>query len=184
MKTLSAYKPLLFILCILFFASCSKEETGIEQGSLVSVKIKGASEDVNQVILDIEEVQLLVGANEESAKWLSLETTNTGVNNISNFSQGNELILVNSTLVASEKIQKIKLVLGTDNAIILNDETRSFANYEEAAEISNIVPTTLGANKAYEFTLEIKADNSFVIIENNIQFVPEMNTMMRHVNIR
>jgi len=185
MTTLSTYKALLFVLSILFFAtSCSKEESGMEQGAIVSVKIKGASKDVNQIILDIEEVQLLMESSQNESFWLPLETINKGKHNISKYGGNNELRLVNSSLVSSGQVQKIKLVLGVDNAIIIDGNLKHFDNYRDDLEISNLVPTTLGVNKSYEFTMEIEADNSVVIIENNLEFVPEMNTMMRHINIK
>ncbi|MEM6514580.1 MAG: DUF4382 domain-containing protein [Bacteroidota bacterium] len=185
MTSLSTYKTLFFLLSLFFLAtSCSKEESTLEQGSIVSVKINGASEDLNQIILNIEEVQLLIGSTNDVANWVSLETINTGLQNISNYNHENQLTLVNSALIEAGKVQKIKLVLGDDNAAIVNGVKKTFENYSEALEISNLVPTTLDANKGYEFTMEIEADNSISISGNEITFTPEMNTMMRHLNIR
>ena len=184
MKILSNYKPILFFLGVLLFATnCSNDESDIEQGSMVSVKIKGASGDFNQLIIDIKEVQFLVGTNPINAAWLSLETDNKGRHNISNYTEANQLILVNSALIASESIQKIKLILGDNNAIMLDGEYKPLTSDGEALEISNIITTTLEANKGYEFTIEIEADNSIFISESNIQFIPEMNTLMRHMTI-
>ncbi len=183
MKNLSTYKSVFFLFCILVLAtSCSKEDSHNEQGAMVSVKIKGASDDVSQILLDIEEVQLLVGDNEfDSNSWISLDMATTGIYNLSQYADESELLLVDNTLIAAGQIKKIKLILGVENSIMINNEKKNLVSYNTELASSNIVSTTLQANKGYEFVMEFEADNSIIMSESEIGFEPEMNTMMRHI---
>ena len=163
--------------------SCSNDESDFDPHSIVSVKLKGASEDTKQLLLDIEQVQLLVGDNEFDANsWLTLNTINTGVQNVSQFAEGTELLLVDNTVIPSGEIKKIKLVLGVNNTIIMDNKILQLVSYNDELASSNIVKTTLGANNVYEFIMEFEVDNSIFMANNEIEFRPEMNTMMRHIN--
>ncbi|WP_156033020.1 DUF4382 domain-containing protein [Sediminibacter sp. Hel_I_10] len=185
MKNLSTYKSILFSLFILvMLSSCSNDSEGLNDSqSVVSVKLKSASEDTNRLMLDIESVKLMIGDNEFDANsWLPLATINRGVQNLSQYNEGAELVLVENALVPAGKIKKIKLILGDNNVIVIDNVTKKLVAQDGEIAPSNIVSTTLAANKSYEFILEFEADNSVVIANDDINFRPEMNTLMRHLN--
>ncbi len=171
------------MLILVAVTSCSNDESNLDPHSIVSVKLKGASEDTKQLLLDIEQVQLLVGDNEfDASSWLTLNTINTGVQNVSKFAEGTELLLVDNTVIPSGEIRKIKLVLGVNNTIIIDNKTTQLVSYNDELASSNVIKTTLGANNTYEFIMEFEVDNSVIIANDTMEFRPEMNTMMRHIN--
>jgi len=180
-------KSLILSTCMLiFFASCSKDELEIDsQQTAITVKLKGAQDNLQNLLIDIQDVQLLIGTDAlDTSNWMSLNAINKGVYNVSQLNHDNELLLVDAMIIPSGQVYKIKLVLGDENAIVLNNQTQLLESDAEELSSSNVVSKNLESNKNYEFTLEFESDNSIIMdTDDHINFVPQMNTLMRHTKL-
>ncbi|WP_189702650.1 DUF4382 domain-containing protein [Subsaximicrobium wynnwilliamsii] len=169
---------------LLMFTSCSKDELdNYGNETAITVKLKGAENNLQNLMIDIKDVQLLIGADANTpGAWMSLDLLSSGVYNVTQLNNDNELILVDGMLIPSGEVQQIKLLLGNDNAIIVHNQSRPLGSDAEELASSNIVAKRLASNKNYEFTLEFESDNSIIVTaDDSINFVPKMNTLIRHL---
>lgn len=184
MRALQLPKNLLFVILIgIFVTSCSKEDINVvdEAKTSISVKLSSTSNLYNGVFLDIQDVQIQVGANENNPNsWKSLGALNSGVYDFSVMNNGAELTLVEDLVIPVSHVYKVKLVLGDDNAMVMNNvlyaiDTPNAINKQSV----NIIDRSLQANKSYEFTLEFELDNSIEMNGMEVTLNPKMNTEMR-----
>lgn len=183
MKTLQLPKNLLVIILIGFFVtSCSTEDqAGSADYTSVSFKLSSSSEIYNAVYLDVKELQVQVHENENDPKsWITMDVLNPGVYDFTDLNGLSELILIEDSVMPVSMIYNIKLVLGNDNAILLNNvlhaiNTPGIHNKQSV----NCVDRSLEANKSYEFTLRFELDNSIQINGMDVVLNPKMNTEMR-----
>nr|WP_321234758.1 DUF4382 domain-containing protein [uncultured Psychroserpens sp.] len=189
MKYLHAYKTALFSVLFLFLiTSCTKEydtET-YENTSLVSVKLQGTQSTFSRVNIEILDVQFRVLDDENDPNaWISLNTINTGIHDLSDITENQVVTLVDFEEVPSEFIYNIKLVLGDHNTVVKNGieyELNLAPEYENASV--NIVEKQLVANRLYDFVIEFNLDDSIEMsTEGNANLNPKMNTLMRLFNI-
>jgi len=183
MKNLHPLKNLLFIILIGYFVtSCSKEEaTGNEDYTSISVNLSSSSELYSDVFLDIKDLQIQTGADAQNpSSWTSLGVINSGVYNFADMSDGAELILVEDLVIPVSHIYQVKLVLGDDNAMVINDIVLAIDTpTTDSKESKNVIDRALSANKSYEFTLEFEVDNSINLNGLDASLNPKMNTEMR-----
>ena len=183
MKTLQTSKNLLLaILLGLLITSCSKEDTldGTEFTS-ISMKLSSSSALYNAVYLDIKDVMIQTGEDEQNSNsWVSLGALNPGVHNFTEMNNDDELILAEDLVIPASHVYKVKLVLGDDNAMVMNNvlyaiDTPSVDNKESV----NVLDRSLKPNKSYEFTLQFELDNSIDVNGMDVVLNPKMNTEMR-----
>jgi hypothetical protein len=183
MKNLQPLKNLLFIILIGYFVtSCSKEEiNGNEDYTSISVNLSSSSELYSDVFLDIKDVQIQTGADSQNpGSWTSLGAINSGVFNFADMNNGAELVLVEDLVIPVSHIYQVKLVLGDDNAMVINNVVLAIDTpSEESKESKNVIDRALSANKSYEFTLEFELDNSIYVNGMDVTLNPKMNTEMR-----
>ena len=184
MKSL-IYRPLLFVLCtLLVMTSCSKDEAGFDgELSGVTVKLKSISNDLGDVYLDIKDVQLKVENSNNANSWISLNVLQETYD-VSNLDT--ELLLVDNFEVKSGAIYGIRLVLGDNNFLNLNNILYSLdvENLGNATP-SNLVNTELLRNKFYDFTIEVDLTKSlsFNESENMMVLNPKLYTEIREIHI-
>ena len=183
MKTLQHTKNLLFVILFgLLITSCSKEDV-LETNELTSVSVKLSSTSVlyNAVYLDVKDIMIQTGKNAQNDNsWVSLGTLNPGVHNFTEMNNDAELILVEDLVIPASHVYKVKLVLGDDNAMVMDNvlyaiDTPSTNNKESV----NVVDRSLDANKSYEFTLQFELDSSIDVDGMDVVLNPKMNTEMR-----
>lgn len=183
-----SFKTLLFsIFTLLLLSNCSKEEesTYIEN-SLVNVKLVGTHTQLNRFNLEVLDVQLKVLEDETNPNaWLSLNTINTGVHDLTNFIDNQVITLVDFEQVPAEFIYNIKLVLGEENSVVKNHIEYVLdveSEYDNASV--NVLEKKLVENKLYEFTIELDIDESIHFSsQNEAKLNPKMNTLMRLYNL-
>ena len=114
---------LISLLAIILFSSCSKEEESTTlENSLVNVKLIGTQTQLSRLNLEILDVQLRVLEDENDPKaWLSLNTINTGIHDLTDFTGNHVITLVDFEQVPSEFIYNIKIVLGDENSVVKNN---------------------------------------------------------------
>jgi len=164
------------------FSSCSTEDMdGSADYTSISVKLSSTSELYHSVYLDVQDVQILVGGTtEETSRWESLGAINQGVYDFTDMNNNDELILVENLVIPIDHVHSVKLVLGDDNAMTMNNILYAIDTPTEAHKQSvNTVDRLLKPNMSYEFTLQFELDNSIQIEGMDVTLVPKMNTEMR-----
>ncbi|WP_431132734.1 DUF4382 domain-containing protein [Psychroserpens mesophilus] len=175
------------LLAVILLTSCTKEEESTPlENSLVNVKLAGTQTQLNRLNLEILDVQLRVLEDETDPKaWISLNTINTGIHDLTDFTGNQVITLVDFEQVPAEFIYNIKLVLGDENSVVKNNVEYIVDIESEYGNASvNILEKQLVENKLYEFTIELNIDESVNFSSNNeVQFIPKMNTLMRLYNL-
>ncbi|BAO75359.1 DUF4382 domain-containing protein [Winogradskyella sp. PG-2] len=185
MNHLQPIKSLFFTLLILVaFTSCTKDD--ISEGSnftSITVKLKSITEEHNKVYLDIEDVQLRISESPSNG-WVSLNAINSGTHNVCDLRSDAELMLADNFEIASTFIYEIRLVLGDNNFIDLNNTLHSLdVTSLGNATPSNIVTTELIKHRFYNVTIEIDIDNSVSYNEDENMMIlnPKLYTEIRQV---
>ncbi len=113
----------LFLVCFIILTlgtACSKEyeSTSNTDNASFSVKIgdsHGAYDAVNVEILRLE-------AN-INGNWIEYPVVTPGIYNLLQFANGNTLILLGKTWVASGSMSELRLILGTNNSVVADGIT-------------------------------------------------------------
>ena len=102
-------------------SACNKDETG---ESRMEVRLTDAPGDYKKVLIDIRSVEIHTDAdaNDNSGGWTTLGNINPGIYNLLDFSNGKDTLLAASNLPAG-RISQIRLILGPNNSLVLNDGT-------------------------------------------------------------
>lgn len=185
MKYFQRIKPILFTVIILgFFTSCSKEELENDaQLTNVSVKLKTVTSELKKVYIDIDDIQLKVRQEGNTpATWLSLEAINNGIHNTSDLNNENALLLVDNFSVKAGYIYGIRLVLGENNFMDIDNVLHSL----DVSDLGNSNPANtfsiqLEPNKYYDFLIELNVDQSITYDESSSMMVfnPKIQTEIR-----
>lgn len=112
MKTKHLMLSLLIFAGTLSFISCSKNNTG---SSNLQVKLTDAPASYDQVNVDIQQVR--VNFANDSTGWVNLNT-NAKVYNLLGLQNGVDTLLATGT-VQSGTIQEIRLILGSNNTVVV-----------------------------------------------------------------
>ncbi|MFY0650564.1 MAG: DUF4382 domain-containing protein [Cyclobacteriaceae bacterium] len=112
-------KHLFLALCIgLTLVSCGGDnESGTTRLQVALIDAPGDYQEVN---IDIHDVQINYGTDEEG--WTSLTTVESGIYDILDLTNGVEAVLANVE-VPSGRLSQIRLVLGTDNSIMIDGQS-------------------------------------------------------------
>ena len=115
MKLKSFFLILLFGVSISFLG-CSDNDDNTSRVLLKLVDAPGDYKEVNINIIDI-----LVNSNSDEEGWTSLENVNAGIYDLIELTGGTEALLADVEL-PSGYLNQIRLVLGTENNVRLNDD--------------------------------------------------------------
>ncbi|WP_204344682.1 DUF4382 domain-containing protein [Psychroserpens algicola] len=182
------YATIYSIILLLFMTSCSKEydtET-YDNSSLVTIKLQGTESIYSKVNIEIIDVQFRVLEDENDPNaWISLNTVNIGIHNLTDITDNQVVTLVDFEEVPSEFVYNIKLVLGDHNTVVKNGVEYELDMSPESENTSvNIVEKQLISNKLYDFVIEFNLDESIEMSsEGNANLKPKMNTLMRLFNL-
>ena len=187
MNLLQPIKSFFFTLCILAcLTSCTKDDINADDNlSAVSVKLRSSIGELDKVYIEIEDVQLRVKDNDNTSNaWLSLNAINKGTYNVYDLTEDAELLLVDDFEIESGYIYEIRLVLGDNNFIDLEDTLHSLdvSDFGNAMP-SNVLRTELVKHRFYDFVIEIDIDESvsFNEDENMMVLNPKIYTEIRQI---
>jgi hypothetical protein len=187
MKHLQPMKSLFFIfITLVCFTSCVKDDVSEDSNlAAISVKLKSTAGELHKVYIEIQDVQLRVKDNFDTANaWLSLNAINKGTYNAYDLREGSELLLVDNFEIESTFIYEIRLVLGDNNFIDLNNTLHSLdvTNLGNSTP-SNLVRTELVKHRLYDFVIDIDIDKSvsFNEDENMMVLNPKLYTEIRQI---
>lgn len=185
MKHLHLIKLSIVAFVILLNAtSCTKEEIDSDKHLVgVSVHLKSTTNNSNKVYLDIQDVQVKVKDDGSlPSAWMSLNTINSGTHNVSDLRADSELLLVDHSEIKSTYIYEIRLVLGENNFMDINQTLVSL----DVAEIgnarpSNLVKTELESHHIYEVVINLDIDKSIRFDEDQDMMIlnPKLYTEIR-----
>ena len=187
MKHLQPIKSFFFTLVILAcFTSCTKDDLNEDRNfSSLSVKLKSTTGELDKVYLEIKDVQLRVKEDGNLANaWLSLNAINKGTHNAYDLKEDSELQLVDDFQIESTYIYEIRLVLGENNFIDLDNILHSLdvTNLGNSTP-SNLIRTELVKNRFYDFIINIDIDKSISFNEDENMMVlnPKLYTEIRQI---
>jgi len=182
------YKTIIYSISLLFLmSSCSKEDiTETFDTSLVNVKIKGTPSLFSKVNIEVLDVQFRVLEDETNPyAWVSLNTINSGVHDLTRLTQEHAMSLVDFEEVSSGYIYSIKIVLGDQNTVMENGVEHVLdisSEFQSASE--NVIEKQLDPNMLYEFVVEFEIDESVLFTsDGNFNFNPKINTLMRRFQL-
>ena len=177
MKHIHSLKHIVLLLIFLVsYTSCTKDDRDKDgQKTAVTVSLKSDSSILNNVFLDINDVQLKVKEDGESSNaWVSLNALNTGTY-IRNES---ELLLVDHFEINPTYIYEIRLVLGDNNFIDINNTLISLAIVENTSS-SNLIKREFEGNHIYQIVIHIDMDESIQFNNDVMTLNPKLYTEIR-----
>ncbi|NRD18796.1 DUF4382 domain-containing protein [Winogradskyella eckloniae] len=181
MKHIQSIKSVvLFLVILVSMTSCTTEDLGRSGNkAAVSVSLRSTSTDVSEVFLDIEDVQLKVGQS-PSESWISLNAINTGTHNISDLTEASALLLVDHIEIDPTYINEVKLVLGDNNFMNINNVLVNLER-DESTIASNLVQRAFEGSYIYQLIIDIDIDQSIEFNEatNAMVLNPKLQTEIR-----
>lgn len=183
MKQLLIFKPLLYLLALVVFASCTKEN--IEEASATSqitVSLKSSNHSVGKMYVDIQDVQIRINENaHDSDAWMSLNTINQGAFNISDLNENTPLLLVDNFDVEGHYVYEIRLVLGYNNFVDINSVLHSLDI--ENTTPSNLVEMQLNSKALYDVVIDLDLEKSLTFNHEESKMVlsPKLYTSIRQI---
>lgn len=100
-----------------FFAGCNKDDNN--GSTRMQVYLTDGPAAFDAVYIDIKDVQVKYSTEESESGWQSLNLGRVGVYNLLDFRNGYDTLLAVAT-VPSGRINQIRLLLGTNNSVVLN----------------------------------------------------------------
>lgn len=185
MNQLQSIKIIVLSLVILIsFASCTKDDLGRDGNkAAITVTLKSNLSEYNDVYFDIEDVQVKIKEDGGLPNaWLSLNTINTGTHNVSELRSDSELLLVDHFEVSPTYIYAVRLVLGDNNFMNINN---TLVNLDITGSgngsPSNLIKRDFEASYIYQLEINIDLDESvsFNEDENMMILNPKLYTEIR-----
>ncbi len=166
MKSLKLKSLLLAAVIAFGFTSCSDDDTdNIEEGNAqLTVRMTDAPGDYEKVWVDVQDVMIKTEAavGEEEAEWESLSNVEADRYDLLLLTGGVSQLLADVEIPAGY-LDQIRLVLGPDNAVVIDGEEIPMAT--PSAQQSGLklnVQQELEAGESYEYLLDFNVDESVV----------------------
>ncbi len=138
--------------------SCSKHDSNSRGNAKLSVRMVDAPGDFQQVNVEVLEVMV----HNEFDGWISLPT-NAGVYDLLTLQDDVSATLVNQGELPDGKINQFRLILGTDNTVMVDSVMHDIST--PSAQQSGLklnVKETFDANETYEIVVDFDAEKSIV----------------------
>jgi hypothetical protein len=155
MKNIKTFIMLLAVVPLMM-VSCKKES---KSGSASNVKfnITDAPADFGALNIDVQSIQV----HSTASGWVTLNSS-LGVINILSYVNGNATLAAQGSVTAGA-IDQIRLVLGSNNSVVVNGNTYSLSAASSAALQSALTINATGqllADSSYTFTIDFDAAQS------------------------
>lgn len=162
MKTSLIYLSILLI----FILNACQNET---EKARLNVRLMDGPGDYEAVYIDVKEVRVHTSANagDNDGGWITLEGINIGVFDLLELTNGLDTLLASAELPAG-KISQIRLLLGTNNSIIIDGQVINLDT--PSAQQSGLklkVNMTLQAGITYNVLLDFDAARSILKAGNS-----------------
>jgi len=153
---------LLALVTVTMFFSCSDDDDSVsDQNARVKISMTDAPGDYEAVFVDVTDVKINATADEEG--WVSLSNVKPGVYDLLTLTGGVTQLLANAEVPAGF-LGQIRLVLGTDNKVVLNDGSEQPLATPSAQQsgLKLQINQELEAGMEYEYLLDFDVDQSVV----------------------
>ncbi|MDX5348114.1 MAG: DUF4382 domain-containing protein [Hymenobacteraceae bacterium] len=144
--------PLLFA-AVVGLSACNNDDDDQVGTAKMQVRLTDAPGDYEEVNVDIRSVEIHKDANDNGTGWQTLSNIKPGVYNLLDFANGKDTLLASAELPAGH-ISQIRLVLGPNNSLKLNDGTVVPLN----------TPSGQQSGLKVQIHQELKADVTYVIL--------------------
>ena len=149
----------------LVFVGCNgnDDSSNTDGTSKVMVKLSDAPGDYKEVNVEVLDVLIKNNQNTDDQGWVSIGQK-PGIYNLLDLT-GGVTALISDNTVASGYLGQIRLLLGTNNTVVLNDGTTHALNTPSAQQsgLKLKIDQTLVADKTYEFLLDFDVEHSIVL---------------------
>jgi len=156
---------ILLIAMIALLGACNNDDNSNPDAnpviSVIMVDAPAAYDAVNVEILSME-------AN-MGAGWITLAVENPGVYNLMGFSNGNALLLIGDTAIAPGTMTELRLILGTNNSVIVDGitcELKTPSGQTSGYKIK-MAPQILEPDGFYRLVIDFDVNESFHPTGNN-----------------
>lgn len=153
------------LLAVLAIAACNKET--MQQGRM-TVKMTDAPGLYNEVNVEVTAVEVHYDDTSAAANgWVTLQT-NAGVYDLLKLQDSVTAILADSVSLPAGKITQMRLILGTDNNVMLLDSTYADLRLTSQANtgLKLNLNTEIEPNKDVEVLIDFDASKSIVVKGN------------------
>ena len=187
MKHLQLINSFFLILILsISLVSCTADDLNVNENvTSITVKLKSTTGELNKVFIDLEDVELKVQkAGDVSGTWISLNAINQGVYNTWDLREDNPLLLVDDVEIEANYVYEIRLVLGDNNFMNINNVLHSLdVSSLGNAVPSNLIGTQLNSKRRYDVVIDIDIDKSVSYNEdqNLMVLTPKLYTAIRQI---
>lgn len=150
----------ILVACLLItaFAGCKKDSPN----GYMTVKMTDAPGDYLQVKVDVQKVEVHYSNGNNNSGWTSLNT-NAGVYDLLTLQNNVTAVLENNTQVPSGKVTQMRLILGSNNSVMLSADSSVHplvipSSYNTGIKIN--VDAQVPGNATVTITLDYDADAS------------------------
>ena len=164
MKTLKNFLTILMVTPLIF--ACSDEDSARGTTTL-NISLIDAPGDYQEVNVDIQSVEINMEGSDSTSGWETLDLLEPGIYNLLDFTNGNDTLLV-SQEVEVGKISQIRLILGNDNTVKVDDVVHDLKTPSgQQSGLKLKVNADLTAGITYSMVLDFDAARSVVKAGNS-----------------
>lgn len=146
-----------FVVLALVWLACSSDESR----STLQVRLTDSPGDYQEVNIDIQGVEIHHAEGNQTNGWVALDVKK-GVYNILELANGLDTLL-GSVSLPSGRISQLRLILGSNNTLKLNDEMKSLDTPSgQQSGLKLNLQTQMSAGVTYVITLDFDAARSIV----------------------
>lgn len=172
---------LIVALAVTMLYSC-ENDSDADGKARVKVSMTDAPGDYKQVIIDVQDVKVKSNTSADEEGWVSLSGVQPGKYDLLLLTGGVTQMLANSEMEPGT-LGQIRLILGTDNTLVLNDGTEVALATPSAQQsgLKLLVNQELEAGKEYDFLLDFDVDQSIVTAGGSGNYI--LKPVIRLVNV-
>ncbi len=148
------------VMLLIAFVSCKDDDDSTVQGTAtMSVKLVDAPGDYDAVYIDVRDVMVKYNGSENE---VSIGEINAGVYDLLELTGGVSVLLVNDEIPAGS-ISQIRLVLGTENTVVVDGETYDLDTpSSQQSGLKVQVNETIDDGGQYDVILDFNVEESIV----------------------
>ena len=172
-KHLGIVLPLFAIVMLCFtINSCSKRSGTSNQPSSMNIYLTDAPGNYQAVWIDIQQVMVKGSSDSSDNGWISVPLLRPGKYNLLDLRNGQDTLLGGVSLPAGA-VSQIRLILGNDNQLVLEDGTTVDLKTPSAQQsgLKLNVDANLIAGIPYELVMDFDAARSIVKAGNSGQYL-------------
>ena len=144
----------------ILLTGCSKNDNGSGTGML-SVRLTDAPAMYQEVLIDVQEVMINIYDSEEDG-WITLNNVSTGVYNLLDFTNGMDTLIAEE-MVPEGKISQMRLVLGSNNKVKINDVYYNLATpSSQQSGLKFNIHGVISSGYTYKIWIDFDAEKSIV----------------------